>query len=360
MFHATSAGNIAGPANKNSRWSAAALRSDLENQFGLPMTPLRNTAAVENLGDTGSTGVRARLPVDVLEPERQHRHGGRGRLLAPVRLPGREQVRHVDGLAGRRRARDVLWSTSDAHRAADARADGATDDRRCERGGERRGTEYDTTQRRHTAALDLDQAAAPTSRPPGRYATTPTAIRRDEDDPKHGDAAARPRATATGAPDLNGDGPGGTEKAPPTCDRPPGARRPSSRRSTRTRGRQATRRQESYPYMQAPNGPTGRRRRQTRMNGRTCRSGGTAGRRPSPTESWRRGAAAHANWASRPPARLWTNEPPAAPGRTPGDADRRADRPAPDGRRRDEAGHNTPHPEPGKGSSARRAGLRPA
>ena len=54
MFHATSAGNIAGPANRNSRFSAAALRSDLENQFGLPMTPLRNTAAVENLRDTGS------------------------------------------------------------------------------------------------------------------------------------------------------------------------------------------------------------------------------------------------------------------------------------------------------------------
>ena len=54
MLHATSAGNDARPANRNSRWSAAALRSDLTNQFDLPMPPLRNTLAVENLVDTGS------------------------------------------------------------------------------------------------------------------------------------------------------------------------------------------------------------------------------------------------------------------------------------------------------------------
>ena len=54
MLHATSAGNIGGQANRNSRWSSAALRSDLTNAFDLPMTPLRNTLAVENLQDTGS------------------------------------------------------------------------------------------------------------------------------------------------------------------------------------------------------------------------------------------------------------------------------------------------------------------
>ncbi len=52
MFHATSAGNVAGPANRNSRWSAAALRADLQNASGFPMTPLTNTAVVENVSDT--------------------------------------------------------------------------------------------------------------------------------------------------------------------------------------------------------------------------------------------------------------------------------------------------------------------
>ena len=54
MFHATSAGNIAGPANRNSRWAAAALRTDLENAGGFPMTRLTNTAVVENISDTGA------------------------------------------------------------------------------------------------------------------------------------------------------------------------------------------------------------------------------------------------------------------------------------------------------------------
>jgi hypothetical protein len=54
MLHATSAGNDAVSATRNSRWSAAALRSDLTNASGAPMTALRNTLAVENLVDTGS------------------------------------------------------------------------------------------------------------------------------------------------------------------------------------------------------------------------------------------------------------------------------------------------------------------
>ena len=51
VLHATSAGNVAGPSSRNSRWSAS-LRADLTDATGHPMGALRNTLAVENLVET--------------------------------------------------------------------------------------------------------------------------------------------------------------------------------------------------------------------------------------------------------------------------------------------------------------------
>ena len=54
MLHATSAGNDALAAANNSRWSAAAVRSDLTDAADAPMGRLRNTLAVENVSDSGA------------------------------------------------------------------------------------------------------------------------------------------------------------------------------------------------------------------------------------------------------------------------------------------------------------------
>ena len=228
MFHATSAGNIAGPANKNSRWSAAALRSDLENQFGLPMTPLRNTAAVENLSDTGSPA---------FEPGCLSTFSNRNGNIATV---GEDVFSHLFGSqAGNRSGTSMaspavaglamfLWSIEPTLTAPQMRelmvATGRPPLPNEEGSG--CGTDVPSSKRldAYTAALGLDQAAGPTKQTaPVRYAIVnfdgDTTF--DEDDLRSFGNVSRPTAGDRdwSRQDLNGDGfTGGTEQAPLDLD----------------------------------------------------------------------------------------------------------------------------------------------
>jgi hypothetical protein len=222
MFHATSAGNIAGPANRNSRWSAAALRSDLENQFGLPMTPLRNTAAVENLSDTGSPA---------FEPGCLSTSSNRGGNIATV---GEDVFSHLFGSqAGNKTGTSMaspavaglamfLWSiepTLTAPQMRDLMVATARPALPNDAGG--CGTDVQSSPRldAYTAALGLDQAAAPTKlTAPVRHAIVDFDGDGtfDEDDIEAFNNVSRPTAGDRdwSRQDLNGDGfTGGTEKA---------------------------------------------------------------------------------------------------------------------------------------------------
>ena len=53
MLHAASAGKPPVSAATNSPWMSAALRADLTDVTDVPVGPLPNTLAVENLVDTG-------------------------------------------------------------------------------------------------------------------------------------------------------------------------------------------------------------------------------------------------------------------------------------------------------------------
>ena len=228
MFHATSAGNIAGPANKNSRWSAAALRTDLENAFGLPMTPLRNTAAVESLSDSGSPA---------FEPGCLGATSNRSGTIATV---GEDVFSHLFGSqAGNKTGTSMatpavaglamfLWSIEPSLTApqmrnlivATARPALPND----QAGG--CGTDVPSSPRldAYTAALGLDQAAAPTKQTaPVRHAIVDFDGDGtfDEDDLQSFNNVSRPTAGDRdwSRQDLNGDGfTGGTEKAPLDLD----------------------------------------------------------------------------------------------------------------------------------------------
>jgi Tol biopolymer transport system component len=227
MFHATSAGNIAGPANKNSRFAAAALRTDLENQFALPMTPLRNTAAVENLRDTGSPA---------FEPGCLSTNSNRGGNIATV---GEDVFSHLFGSqAGNKTGTSMaspavaglamfLWSIEPTLTApqmrelmiATARPALPNDAGSC-------GTEVTSAPRldAYSAALGLDQAAAPSKQTaPVRHAVVDFDGDGtfDEDDLQSFNNVSRPTAGDRdwSRQDLNGDGfTGGTEKAPLDLD----------------------------------------------------------------------------------------------------------------------------------------------
>ncbi len=225
MLHATSAGNTSGRAATNSRWSAAAVRPDLENAFGQPMPALRNTLAVENLVDTGSpefepgclgtdsnsAGTISAVGTDVYS----HRFGS----LAGDKTGTSMASPQVAGLAM------FLWSIDPSRTAAGLRdAMVATarpplgEDALC-------GTELSAPRLdAYTAVLSLDKPVALTP------ATAPVRLaimdRDDDDDFDEDDldgfsAAARPSAGDRdwSRSDLNGDGfTGGTPRAPLDLD----------------------------------------------------------------------------------------------------------------------------------------------
>ena len=236
MFHATSAGNSAGPANRNSRWSAAAVRTDLENAFGFPMTPLTNTAVVENVSDTGTPA---------FEPGCLSISSNRGGHLATI---GEDVFSHLFGSAtGNKNGTSMaspavaglamfLWSIEPNLTAPQmrnlmvntARPGLAITPGPC-------GSDVPSSPRldAYSAALGLDQAAAPTKQTaPVRHAVVDfdgDGIF-DEDDLQAFSNVSRPDAGARdwSRQDLNGDGfTGGTEKASldldPTGTPPQGA-----------------------------------------------------------------------------------------------------------------------------------------
>ena len=222
MFHATSAGNSAGPANRNSRWSAAALRTDLENAFGLPMSPLTNTAVVENVSDTGTPA---------FEPGCLAISSNRGGHMATV---GEDVFSHLFGsTAGNRSGTSqaspavaglamFLWSIEPSLTAPQmrnllvntARPGLAITPGPC-------GSEVPSSPRidAFAAALGLDQAAAPTKQTaPVRHAIVDIDGDGtfDEDDLEAFSNVSRPSAGDRdwSRQDLNGDGfTGGTETA---------------------------------------------------------------------------------------------------------------------------------------------------
>jgi hypothetical protein len=227
MLHATSAGNSANSAGRNTRWSSAAVRSDLQNSFGFPMTALRNTLAVENLSDTGApafepgclsplsnrNGTIAAVGEDVFS----HLFGAQAGNNSGTSMASPE----VAGLA------TFLWSIEPTLTApqmrdlmvATARPALPNDSGGC-------GTDVPSSPRldAYTAALGLDQAAAPTKQTAQvRYAIVnfDGDDTFDEDDLESFSNVSRPTAGDRdwSRQDLNGDGfTGGTEKAPLDLD----------------------------------------------------------------------------------------------------------------------------------------------
>jgi hypothetical protein len=214
MFHATSAGNSAGPATRNSRWSAAALRTDLKNAFDFPMTPLTNTAVVENVSDTGTPA---------FEPGCLSTTSNRGGNIATV---GEDVFSHLFGsAAGNKNGTSMaspavaglamfLWSIEPNLTAPQmrnlmmntARPGLAITPGPC-------GSDVPSAARldAYSAALGLDQAAAPTKQTaPVRHAIVDIdgdgAF--DEDDLQAFSNVSRPDAGARdwSRQDLNGDG----------------------------------------------------------------------------------------------------------------------------------------------------------
>ena len=227
MFHAASAGNIAGPANRNSRFSAAALRSDLENQFGLPMLPLRNTAVVENLRDTGSpafdpgclstTSNRNGNIATVGEDVFSHLFGSQagnktGTSMASPAVAGLAMfLWSIEPTLEAPQMRELMLNTA---RPALSNAAGSCS------------TDVASAPRldAYNAALGLDQAAAPTKQTaPVRHAVVDFNGDGtfDEDDLESFSNVSRPSAGDRdwSRQDLNGDGfTGGTDKAPLDLD----------------------------------------------------------------------------------------------------------------------------------------------
>ena len=222
LLHATSAGNVAGPASRNSRWSAS-LRTDLTDAAGQPVPALRNTLAVENLVET---------PAPAFEPGCLAVTSNRGGTIAAV---GTDVHSHLFGsAAGDKTGTSMaspqvaglamyLWSiapdlsASQMRRAMVATARPALPD-------DATGCNTDVPSAprldAYAAVLSLDQAAVLTP------ATAPvrTAILDrdadgdfDEDDLELFSAAARTDAGDRdySRSDLNGDGfTGGTATAP--------------------------------------------------------------------------------------------------------------------------------------------------
>ena len=227
MLHATSAGNHGVSAGRNTRWSSAAVRPDLENAFGQQMDPLRNTLAVENISDTGAPD---------FEPGCLALTSNRGGTIAGV---GTDVFSHLFGSqAGDQTGTSMsspeiaglavfLWSIDPNLKAPQlrelmvntARPPLPNDNSGC-------GTDVPSAPRvdAFTAALGLDQAAEPTKQTaPVRHAIVnfDGDDTFDEDDLQSFGNVSRPEAGARdwSRQDLNGDGfTGGTEKGPLDLD----------------------------------------------------------------------------------------------------------------------------------------------
>ena len=227
MLHAASAGNSAASAGLNSRWSNAAVRSDLENAFGQQMDPLRNTLAVENISDTGAPD---------FEPGCLATTSNRGGTIAAV---GTDVFSHLFGS----QAGDVtgtsmsspeiaglavfLWSIDPDLEAPELRELMVETARPpLPHGNPGCGTDVPSAPRvdAYTAVLGLDQDTEPTKQTaPVRHAIVDFDADGtfDEDDLESFGNVSRPDAGARdwSRQDLNGDGfTGGTEKAPLDLD----------------------------------------------------------------------------------------------------------------------------------------------